>query len=252
MSQRPVSQTATVQWMSMNGSPKIELWELSLSPSPWCSAKQGPNVCGEGQSSLMSHDMIDGPFCPCMILDIYLHKDFILIIEGLSIFPVVEGCHPHNLLFLVDNGHREDILDHPSWIIQGPLLQGVGKELGCSRCALVRTWWPGWGRGRVRLHFFFLSSDHANRLHADSLLSLVCELYVQGLCVVILWARGGYFPSIQTSWAHKGSSPHEYLLEELKKELTNCSTNGSTFLFYTGLWTLCSWFILSSNMKYGW
>lgn len=61
----------------------------------------------------MSHDMIDRPLCLHMILDIYLHKDFILIIEGLSIFPVVEGGHPHNLLLLVDNGHGENILDHP-------------------------------------------------------------------------------------------------------------------------------------------
>lgn len=80
-----------------------------------------------------------------MVLDIYLHENFILIIEGLPVFPVVEGCHPHNLLLLVNNGHGENVLDHPPRIIQGPLLQGVEKELGCSGCGLVRLGAWGWG-----------------------------------------------------------------------------------------------------------
>lgn len=109
--------------------PEIELWETILVPSLRLSAKQGPDVCGEGQSSLMPHTIIDGHLCPCVVLGIYLHENFILIVERLPVFPVVEGRYPHYLLLLVDDGHGENVLDHPPRIIQGPLLQEQRERL---------------------------------------------------------------------------------------------------------------------------
>lgn len=46
-------------------------------------------------------------------MGVYLHEDFILLIKGLPVFPVVECCDPHNLLLFVDDGHGEDVLDGP-------------------------------------------------------------------------------------------------------------------------------------------
>lgn len=140
-------------------------------------------MCGEGQSSLMPHTVIDGHLCPCVVLGIYLHENFILIVERLPVFPIVEGCYPHYLLLLVDNGHGENILDHPPRVIQGPLLQEQ-REKGCFRCGLVRL-----GGGRPR----FLCSQSLNTV---SSLSLVCELYLHRLCVVVLWAGGSNFPTV--------------------------------------------------------
>lgn len=76
----------------------------------------------------MPHTVIDVHLCPCVVLDIYLHENFILIIERLPVFPVVESCYSHYLLLLVDDGNGENVLDHPPRIIQGPLLQGAERE----------------------------------------------------------------------------------------------------------------------------
>lgn len=62
------------------------------------------------------------------VTGVYLHDDFILLIKGLPIFPVVKRCNPHNLLFLVDNGHGEDILDDPPRVIQRLFLQGEASR----------------------------------------------------------------------------------------------------------------------------
>ncbi|KAK2493843.1 hypothetical protein MC885_010853, partial [Smutsia gigantea] len=59
---------------------------------------------------------------------VYLHEDFILLIKGLPILPVVKRCNSHNLLFLVDNGHGEDILDDPPRVIQRLFLQGEASR----------------------------------------------------------------------------------------------------------------------------
>lgn len=64
-----------------------------------------------------SHHQTGAPLKPYLVQGIYLHENFILIIEGLPIFPIVKGCHPDNLLFLVDNGYGENVLDHPPRII---------------------------------------------------------------------------------------------------------------------------------------
>lgn len=74
---------------------------------------------------------------------IYLHENFILVIERLPVFPVVEGRHPHYLLLLVDNGHGENVLYHPPRIIQGPLLQGSERE-GLFQVWSGKAWCLGW------------------------------------------------------------------------------------------------------------
>lgn len=75
------------------------------------------------------HHCARPPLKPHLAEDVYLHENFVMVIKGLPIFPVVEGRHPHNLLLLVDDGHGQYVLNDPPGVIHGAFLQGVQAKL---------------------------------------------------------------------------------------------------------------------------
>lgn len=46
----------------------------------------------------------------------------IVLVERLAVFPIEEGGHAHNFFLLVDDGQRQDVLDHEARLVHGLFL----------------------------------------------------------------------------------------------------------------------------------
>lgn len=95
---------------SRNGPSQLPLVPILLGLHTWSGAKADR----EGLHMAVSHAIMQAsPLRAAPGTGVYLHEDFILLIKGLPVFPVVECRDPHNLLLFVNDGHGEDILDGP-------------------------------------------------------------------------------------------------------------------------------------------